>query len=134
MPKVPVPPTTPLDHAERGKQNLEAYEAMPDRFPEWKATILFYAALHFLEALAVAESRPNREHAERERFVMERARSLYPAYNRLQTESEKARYMNSGTFAMSADAIRRELEPLVLKIRREVAQRLASQGGKSKKG
>jgi len=55
---------------------------------------------------------------------MNRAKSIYKAYHRLRTESDKARYLKDGGFSMSAKTVQAELYPLVMTIQACVSDRM----------
>jgi uncharacterized protein YigE (DUF2233 family) len=71
--------------------------------------MLFYSALHVLEAAFASEGRHNPTHQVLELYVKERHSMVWPAYHRLQSESMKARYLQGGAFAMNAAAVHGDL-------------------------
>ena len=89
----------------------------PD-FSDWAATVIFYTALHIVEALFFREAaRLNRKHGhsheEREQMLKGtgRYKNIYRHYRPLQSASVKARYLDGATFAshMSAKQVQDEL-------------------------
>jgi len=71
--------------------------------------MLFYAALHVLEAAFDAEGVHNETHGSRELYIKQRHKVAWAPYHRLQTESMKARYLQGGAFALSARSVEAEL-------------------------
>ena len=41
--------------AERNEELVAAITTLPERFPEWEVTALFYSALHYVDAFLVAQ-------------------------------------------------------------------------------
>lgn len=90
-------------------RHLKAYRAMRGEFPDWASVALFYSALHLIEAAFEAEGRHNSTHPQRELYIKQRHRQLWPPYHRLQSESMKARYLQGGAFALRAEGVENEL-------------------------
>lgn len=81
-----------------------------DGYPDWGAVILFYAALHTLEAAFAMDSIHNAGHSERERYIKKTHATVWKHYHRLQNESAKARYLQNGGFCLNSSAVRNELK------------------------
>lgn len=94
---------SPEAHLSKADPDLKAYQAIPPEYPEWRAAALFYAAVHYVEALAVTERSPHVEHYARERWVRKQHRNIWAAFSRLKQESEKARYLTLRRYAVTAD-------------------------------
>lgn len=71
--------------------------------------MLFYASLHILESVFEAEGVHNSTHKIREFYIKQRHTKVWPAYHRLETESQKARYLQGGGFSLRARAVDGEL-------------------------
>ena len=94
---------SPEAHLNKADRDIKAYQAIPPEYPEWRAAALFYAAVHFVEALAVTEQSPHVEHSARERWVRKQHPTIWAAFSRLKQESEKARYLTLRAYAVDAD-------------------------------
>ena len=87
------------EHLEKARRNYVLYERFQTEAqdPDWALTLLFYAALHLVQAYAVQDcarrNRPApRHHTERLGYVRDRLASIFRSYRRLQSGSEQARY------------------------------------------
>lgn len=76
-------------------ERFERFAAtVPESFPEWKIIVLFYSALHYVEAFLVTRSTAYRDHIRRDP-AMERepeTRPIRATYNRLRKAAHEARY------------------------------------------
>ena len=55
--------------AERNEQFVEAIASLPQRFPEWEITTLFYAALHYANAFLATRGHAPGNHARRNELI-----------------------------------------------------------------
>lgn len=104
---------TPQQHLSKAEHDLKAYEAIPSGFPEWRATALFYAAVHLVEALTKTEGTSHVCHVERAQTIKKKYAVLWRPYSRLQQESEKGRYLTrrkcSALFSLDAEQVEEQL-------------------------
>ncbi|MYC36576.1 MAG: hypothetical protein F4X66_06640 [Chloroflexi bacterium] len=56
--------------AERNEQFVEAIASLPQRFPEWEITTLFYAALHYANAFLATRGHDPGNHARRNELIV----------------------------------------------------------------
>lgn len=95
----------PNPHIQQAKHNEKFHECIceqfPDRFFDWKITVLFYQAIHYLKALAAQKGlRIGDTHHEielninpdRPKNVMPITRGAWREYNSLFQYSQTARY------------------------------------------
>jgi len=86
-------------HLARAQENVALYmnhkAILP---PTWQATVLFYAAVHYVEALCDALGHGGTVvHSERDAYIRKTHRDLWKPYSRLKQESVKARYLTNST-------------------------------------
>ena len=76
----------------RENENLaDTMAALPDRHPDWEVTMLFYSALHYVDAfLAISDLHPE-DHRERYNLLA-RSTNFARAYRTLLRRSMNARY------------------------------------------
>lgn len=127
---------TPADHIAAAEHHLLAYQAISADFPDWRAVMLFYAAVHFVEAISVADGNPHVQHFERDNDVRTKYRPISSAYFELKRESIKARYLTTrryaktqnwqrGSFSLTADQVdKRLLQRDLSKIREYCMEKL----------
>jgi hypothetical protein len=92
--------------------------AIPSQYAEWKVIVLFYSALHYVEAFLVTRSVAYRDHTYRD-LAMEREPETQPiraTYNRLKKAAHEARYEGTvfrpgdvGEFQKMHETIRRSV-------------------------
>jgi len=86
--------TTREQHLAQARANRAFYEELLGRpeYHDWALTVLFYAALHYVDAFLYPKDPPN--HWERNKLfaVTPLLRALWPKYRRLQEKSQNARY------------------------------------------
>ncbi|MBM4041274.1 MAG: hypothetical protein FJ290_22455 [Planctomycetes bacterium] len=86
--------TTREQHLAQAKANKAFYEELLDRpeYHDWALTVLFYAALHYVDAFLYPSDPP--DHSTRNKLISRSPtlRSLYRKYRRLQDRSQDARY------------------------------------------
>ena len=90
-------------HLAAVEENLAAYKAMPEAHPGWRAVMLFYAAVHLVEADCALSNRHHHEHVEREQYIRATyGKTFWQHYSRLKNEAQKARYLVLDPFHRSA--------------------------------
>ena len=60
-----------LSLAEKNEQFADIISSLPQRFPNWEITVLFYSALHFASALLASEGHYPENHRQRNALVAE---------------------------------------------------------------
>jgi hypothetical protein len=84
------------EHLEHARHNHALYErlASEGQFRDWAIVLLFYAALHLVQAHAIQHGEPLRptSHEARREYVSRRLASFARHYTRLRRLSEDARY------------------------------------------
>lgn len=80
-------------HLDAVRENDYAYKGIPEEFPGWKAVVLFYMAVHLMEALFAIKGLHHQEHSSRERYIKQHHSSIWNEYSFLKSESQKARYL-----------------------------------------
>jgi hypothetical protein len=64
-------------------------------YPDWIVTIIFYAAIHYIEAALAIKNKHSDDHASRENLIVHHIDNynlLYIAHRNLKDRSRKARY------------------------------------------
>ena len=94
-----------LDLAERNEQFADAIASLPQRFPEWEITALFYSALHYASAFLATQGHNPTNHNKRNDLVgnLTNAGTEYQNLYRL---SLNTRYQRSHYAPGQADAIK----------------------------
>jgi len=111
-------PTT-AEHLAQAESNEQASLAVQPRFPDWAATMLFYAALHYVEAYFFADADKSHlpahydRHSERLPAVRTRIGPIFVHYKDLMDASLEARYQYVSFTQVDVENLRQEgLEPL----------------------
>ncbi len=76
-------------------QRFEQFLAVvPPQYAEWKIIVLFYSALHYVEAFLVTRSAAYRDHTIRDQAMEKETetRAIRATYNRLKKAAHEARY------------------------------------------
>jgi len=94
---------------------------------DWAVTVMFYEAVHWIEAFLARKNLHSSGHPDRERSMskMSELRSdsyLITDYKLLRTESENARYL---CYSHTAEQVTDDLVPAITRVR-ETVQRLLS--------
>jgi hypothetical protein len=111
------------DHLAQARANTALYEKLRDNglTPEWQAVLLFYAAVHYVEALGDVDGHHSHNHAERESYIKaNHPKEFWTLYDQLKQESLKARYLTNapwltgsawrrGAFSLTAEKIEARL-------------------------
>jgi uncharacterized protein (UPF0332 family) len=77
--------------AEKNEQFAEAVSALPQRFPEWEITALFYSALHYASAFLATQGHHPENHSQRNNLVRNLT-NIGEDYRNLYSLSRDARY------------------------------------------
>ncbi len=91
--------------AERNERFVAAIATMPQRFPEWEATALFYAALHYCDAFLSTQGLYPESHRERNALVRNQT-NVWREYQGLFQTSMDSRYRLVEFTADQVDAIK----------------------------
>ncbi len=85
-------------HVREAWRNYCLYERWLEQEPSWALVLLFYSAVHLVQAHAInlASTNPRiivpADHLQRRRYIMERLRRIIADYGELQAASEHVRY------------------------------------------
>ena len=94
-----------LDLAARNELFVEAIAFLPQRFPEWEITALFYSALHYASAFLATQGHNPENHHLRNRLVA-RLTQIGEDYQNLYRLSLNTRYRRSIYTPIQADTIK----------------------------
>ena len=94
-----------LPLAESNEGFAESIAELPNRFPDWEITVLFYSALHYADAFLATQDIHPRSHDSRIRSIRSLI-SVWEDYRDLYQLSLDARYNAVSFTAESADAVR----------------------------
>lgn len=85
---------TSSEHQEKATRHLTFLATIPDEFPEWLATVAFYAAVELIEKLLADRGVHSKSHFERKSALRTHFpdRALNRAYGDLYNASLDARY------------------------------------------
>ena len=82
-------------HISQAKSNEDLAEFLKDTaYPDWRATVLFYAALHYVQAYFAGAGRMPSRHSDREEAIHldTRISAIWNDYRSLKDWSTRARY------------------------------------------
>lgn len=99
---------TAVQHRQKAEHNLEFLKTIGDDYPDWMATVAFYAAVEMLEALFAERGYHSTSHEDRKRYVRKNFQSIYQAYSALYNASLDGRYQPSNRWLPAAE-VRSEL-------------------------
>jgi hypothetical protein len=99
---------TAAEHEEKAIHHLEFLAEISDRYPDWLATVAFYAAVELVERLFSQYGVHSRSHEDRNRTVLRRYPSIARAYKVLYGASFDARYGGISSW-MPIKEVHREL-------------------------
>jgi hypothetical protein len=87
----------PREHQQKAESHLRFLESIADDFPDWLATVAFYAAVELIEELLAARGHHSQSHFERKSALKQHFpnRELNHAYFDLYNASLDARYLPS---------------------------------------
>ena len=114
---------TPSEHKAKAEHHEAFLATISDDFPDWLATVAFYAAVEYVEQLLSDRGHHSRDHADRKRALKQHFpnRQLNRAYNDLYNASLDARYLSLGQ-SPSAKDVRAILIEKRLRMVREYTQ------------
>ena len=78
--------------AEHNERFFRSFYRPNSNFLDWAVTVLFYQAVHLVEAYLARNDIHSGSHAERLRYVGESLSSIYVDFRRLYGESRRTRY------------------------------------------
>lgn len=94
-----------LPQAERNESAADAIASLPDRHPDWEVTMLFYSALHYVDAFLATRGLHPRNHCERH-DLLSNLTDISEYYQILFKRSMNARYHIYHFTPPEADRIR----------------------------
>ena len=80
-----------LAQADRNERLANIIAALPERFTEWEVTLLFYSALHYVDAFLATQERSPKRHRDRNNLVASLT-NLGREYQNLFQQSMNSRY------------------------------------------
>lgn len=110
-------------HLDKARANTQVYESLRESgLPvDWQVVVLFYAAVHYVEAMAAIDGIHNETHVERELYIRNNhPEDFWVLYDQLKQESLKARYLSNsktlhgsawrnGAFTLTPEAVKKRL-------------------------
>ena len=112
-----------LIKASHNKNLLEDFDLLHTEFIDWVVTVLFYSAVHYVEAFLAVRSIHSPIHAERDRRVRNLLPDIYDSYNDLKNDSVEARYYMR---QFSVDEISNEIAPNLEIVKNHILSRISS--------
>jgi hypothetical protein len=96
---------TPAEHHEKARRHQLFLASISDEFPDWLATVAFYAAVELIELLLAERGHHSKSHFERKEALKRHFPhpELNRAFNDLYNASLDARYLPSSTIPSAAD-------------------------------
>ena len=91
--------------AEKNEQFAEAISALPQRFPEWEITALFYSALHYVSAFLASQGYNPHNHSRRNSLIGDLTGASLD-YQNLYRLSMNTRYRGMQYTLQQVDAIK----------------------------
>lgn len=90
-------------HLGQAEHNLKLYEGLDRKvFSDWAATVLFYSALHYVDAFIFQQLKTNPSgHSNRDQYLnkVTQLKALRPDYRILKDNCHNARYMPPTRFS-----------------------------------
>jgi len=105
---------TVAQHREKANHHLAFLETIPDEFPDWLATVAFYAAVEFVEMLLADRGLHSKSHEDRKLAVRRDFKRLFRHYHALYNASLNARY-EAMEHRLNASEVRSHLIEVCLK-------------------
>ena len=94
-----------LRKAERNERLADELASLPQRYPEWEITTLFYSALHYVNAFLATQGQSTNYH--RERYdLLDSQTTLGKDYDTLFQRSMNARYDYDEFTTQEADQLK----------------------------
>lgn len=92
------------DHVDQAKHNFDFFQSLDkETYSDWAVTVLFYTALHYIDAFLATQSIHPGSHDIRDKYVnrVSQLKPLYPSYSFLKNHSRNARYSPPTSFTGS---------------------------------
>ena len=83
---------TESEHRRKADHHLRFLGVIPDEFPDWQATVAFYATVELVECLRAQRNEHSRNHEQRKEAVQRNYPRIKKAYQALYNASLNARY------------------------------------------
>lgn len=112
-----------LIQASHNKNLLEDFDLLHTEFIDWVVTVLFYSAVHYVEAFLAEISIHCTNHPYRERQVSNLLPDIYDSYNDLKNDSIESRYYMR---QFSVDEISNEIAPNLEIVKNHILSRISS--------
>jgi hypothetical protein len=104
----------PKQHQEKAEHCRLFLSTIGEQFPDWKAIVAFYTALHLIEKLRGYEGEHSTSHDDRDAYVRRKHSRIYNSYHQLFNASLDARYKTRGAFAISPEDVQNVLIEIFL--------------------
>ena len=109
-------------HRAKAEKNLRFLGIIPDEYADWLATVAFYSAVHYVQAVFARDGVSSRSHFELNQRLRRQHPDIWRQFKPLYNASRLARYTD---FPINAAEVLGELiEGRLKAIRRMVAERL----------
>ena len=99
---------TAAQHRQKAEHHLRFLDAISDEYPDWLATVAFYAAVELVESLFSGRDAHSKSHEDRNNFVRRNFQSIHRDFKALYNASLDARYESCGHWP-SVGEVRTEL-------------------------
>ncbi len=109
-----------LRKATHNEKFFDDFNLASSAYPDWAITVLFYSALHYVEAFFAAQTPAIHcaTHPQREGLINQHLRSIYGDYSDLKNDSLAARY---GMKEFTRENITRDILPCFEVIKRRIS-------------
>lgn len=86
---------TPSEHRSKAESHERLLEIIPDEFPDWLATVAFYAAVEWAEMMLSARGHHSRSHHDRKQAIKKHFpnQGFFRSFNDLYNASLDTRYL-----------------------------------------
>lgn len=101
-------------HLDKWRHNREFLKSIDDRYPDWMATVAFYAAVHAVEALFAFDNRPSSSNHTNRFDILRynnRYKNIHKHFHPLYQAARTARYECDSTSWLPVESIKSELIP-----------------------
>ena len=95
----------PKQHQEKAEHCRRFLSTIGDDFPDWRAIVAFYTALHLVEKLRAYDGNHSTSHDDRDLYVRRNHRTIYDPYHQLFNASLDARYKARAGFTISKEDV-----------------------------
>jgi hypothetical protein len=99
---------TQIQHQQKAEHHLAFLGTISDDYPDWLATVAFYAAVELVEVLAAIRGHHSTSHEGRKDYVRKNLVRIHQAFHKLYNASLDARYEPLSQ-CLSAQDVRKEL-------------------------